>query len=97
MGRNNSKIPPDELNQLLNATYFNAKEVKRRYSGFLIDCPNGTLNREQFIDLYVSFYASTDAKKFAEHVFRTFDNNGDGKIGKKNVSFEYHFMAFHYQ
>jgi len=82
MGGNNSKkkIPPEELSELVENTHFDGKELKKWYAGFIRDCPTGALNKEQFINLYSGFYESGNASKFAAHVFRTFDNNGDGTI-----------------
>ncbi|XP_057301219.1 neurocalcin homolog [Hydractinia symbiolongicarpus] len=80
MGKGGSKIPPEELRELTEHTHFDEKELKRWYNGFIKDCPDGLLNKEQFTELYSSFYESGNAKKFAEHVFRTFDVNGDASI-----------------
>ena len=82
MGKTGSKIPSEELDMLMCSTHFDAKELKRWYNGFIKDCPDGQLDKDQFVELYSSFYESGNAKKFAEHVFRTFDVNSDNKIGR---------------
>ncbi len=81
MGKGNSKIPPSELKDLALNTHFEEKELQLWYHSFMKDCPDRMLNKEQFVDLYSSFYGSENAKRFASHVYRTFDHNKDGKIG----------------
>ena len=34
-------------------------------------------------EAYTQLFPSGDAKKFAAHVFETYDKDGDGKVGKK--------------
>ena len=87
MGKGGSKIPPEELKELVNRTHFDEKELRRWYKGFAKDCPDGRLNKEQFVELYSSFYDNGNANKFAEHVFRTFDVNNDETIGNSSVYF----------
>lgn len=85
MGAGKSKIPSVLLKELANDTHFEEKELRSWYRVFSKLCPDGMLNKYQFIGLYEGLYDNNNVNEYAEHVFQTFDINSNNKIGKISV------------
>ncbi|XP_064616006.1 neuronal calcium sensor 1-like [Liolophura sinensis] len=80
MGKKNSKLRADEVEELTKRTYFCEEEIKQWYKGFMKDCPDGRLTLEGFKKIYKQFFPFGDPSKFATFVFNVFDENKDGFI-----------------
>ncbi|KAL7411917.1 putative FRQ1-regulator of phosphatidylinositol-4-OH kinase [Mrakia frigida] len=80
MGKNQSKLSPEQLTDLQKMTYFDKKELQQWYKGYLKDCPSGQLTKAEFIKIYAQFFPFGDPAQFAEFVFRVFDEDKSGTI-----------------
>jgi Ca2+-binding EF-hand superfamily protein len=80
MGNNSAKLQPLVMEDLLNNTSFTEKELQKWYRDFIKDFPSGTLSIEQFKEVYAQNFPEGDASRFAEHVFRSLDTDGDKEL-----------------
>ena len=54
-----------------------------RYHGFIMDCPEGRLDKKNFGKIYTQFFPFGDPGEFANYVFDVFDENKNGYIDFK--------------
>ena len=54
-----------------------------RYQGFIMDCPEGRLDKKDFGKIYTQFFPFGDPREFANYVFDVFDENKNGYIDFK--------------
>ncbi|RNA31173.1 Neuronal calcium sensor 2 [Brachionus plicatilis] len=70
-----------DLMFLESNTNFNREKIIQWHNAFLIDCPNGKLDKKQFIKLYLQLEPTEGkAEKYAEYVFKAFDSDHSGFI-----------------
>ncbi|XBW36791.1 hypothetical protein QEN19_002368 [Hanseniaspora menglaensis] len=77
MGKAVSTLTNDDISHLKQKTYFDKREIKQWYKGFIRDCPQGYLNKQEFIKIYSQFFPFGDSTEFASHIFKSFDLNDD--------------------
>ncbi|KAL3847649.1 hypothetical protein ACJMK2_018551 [Sinanodonta woodiana] len=89
MGANSGRVARlkpqtiDELKSHVNVD-FTTEEIKEWYDDYKSRLQPGQkeLTKKQFVQVYDSVFQG-DASNFAEHVFRTFDANGNGMVDFK--------------
>ena len=77
------KLLQSEIDFLRKNTSFSEQEIHQWYTSFRKDCPDGRLTKTQFVSIYNTLWPEGNADKLCEHVFRAFDNDGNGYIDFK--------------
>lgn len=83
-------IPREILDDLKLTTRFSEAEITQWYDNFQKQCPSGRITLQQFEEIYGKFFPDSDAKTYAQHVFRSFDANDDGTL-----DFQEYVVALH--
>lgn len=83
MGQTHAKkdLTPEEFDQLAKSSGFTNAEVHEWFEKFKHDFPKGYVDKKGFKAIYTSqFPQGTGADKFADHIFRVYDVDGNGQI-----------------
>jgi len=78
MGNKAGKVQPSAVKDLIQGA--DEAEIQEWYKTLLQGIPSGVLGPAEFKKIYAEFFPGGDGAAFSEHVFRTFDVNGDGTI-----------------
>ncbi|KAM4604377.1 A-type potassium channel modulatory protein KCNIP2-like [Polymixia lowei] len=71
---------PEGLDQLLQQTNFNRKELQILYRGFKNECPSGAVDEETFKTIYSQFFPQGDSSMYAHFLFEAFDTHNNGAV-----------------
>jgi len=83
MGQKQSKLSPQQLEDLQRSTKFDKRELQAWYKGFLKECPTAKLSKSEFQKIYRQFFPYGDPTSFADYVFNVFDADKNGEIDFK--------------
>ncbi|XP_010015794.1 PREDICTED: neuron-specific calcium-binding protein hippocalcin-like [Nestor notabilis] len=85
MGKQNSKLRPEMLQDLRENTEFSDLELQGWYKGFLKDCPSGILNVEEFKKIYANFPSRGKLKHKLMWALSMDDLDGNGYISREEM------------
>ncbi|XP_043942116.1 visinin-like [Protopterus annectens] len=94
MGNSKSgALSKELLDDLKLNTKYTEDELCKWYDSFRKQCPSGKITRTEFEKIYSNFFPQSDAKAYAQHVFRSFDTNDDGTLDFKEYIIALHLTS----
>ncbi|XP_067094450.1 recoverin 2 [Osmerus mordax] len=88
-----SAMSKEILEDLKMNTKFSETELCQWYENFQKQCPTGRISPDDFEKIYDRFFPDSDAKTYAQHVFRSFDTNDDGTLDFKEYIIALHMTS----
>ena len=64
-------------------TNFSEEAIKRWFNHFREECPTGKLTKEHLHSLFQKIFPVGESETFCNHIFRIFDNDGNGFLDIK--------------
>ncbi|KAG7457741.1 hypothetical protein MATL_G00230560 [Megalops atlanticus] len=86
-------VSKEILEDLKLHTKFTENELSQWYENFQKQCPSGRITPDEFQNIYQRFFPESDAKTYAQHVFRSFDTNDDGTLDFKEYIIALHMTS----
>ncbi|XP_036371712.1 visinin-like [Megalops cyprinoides] len=86
-------VSKEILEDLKLHTKFSETELSQWYENFQKQCPSGRITPDEFQNIYQRFFPESDAKTYAQHVFRSFDTNDDGTLDFKEYIIALHMTS----
>ena len=77
-----SKLDQKTLKYCAENSHFTRKEIKNLHKRFVTVTENGTLTKDQFVEIYNIKGGAVDGESIANHIFRAFDLDDNVVIGK---------------
>ena len=68
-----------------SATKISTSSSEIFFRGFANDCPNGKLYRQKVTEVYEKIVPTGNCKFFVDHIFRIFDQDGNGYLDFKVI------------
>ena len=76
------KLNEKEIEFLVQHTNYDRSEILEWHQEFLKDSPDAKLNKKLFIKQYKKFNSANNVEKLCDYLFRAFDADHNGFIGK---------------
>ncbi|CAF2404618.1 unnamed protein product [Rotaria sp. Silwood2] len=75
-----TRLSDEAIQRLTKNTTYTKQQIHDWHKGFLHDCPNGKLDKRNFLEVYKKFYPEGKAENFCSQVFKAFDSDNNGYI-----------------
>jgi len=95
MGKTQSKqnLTPEDFDELVKSTDFTSAEIDEWYQKFQHCFPKGHVSQREFKKVYQELFPHGDADRFAGHIFRVYDVDGNGVISFPEFLTSLHVLA----